>query len=151
MACLLRGIQKHRSVLRSLQGSFTRISFRKAEKEFRITTTHLKAKKEFAKKHLARVQELLSVEKRDIPQIILGDFNATPDEECVQRVLSKFKNKYEFTTIKFRDELICHTIDYVFYHGVKFDSRNTLNQERIPILNSCYPSDHLMICTKFVL
>lgn len=88
--------------------------------------------------------------------VVAGDFNATPEEEAINKMGGIFTNAYpgcKFTTVKLRPTgLVCHTIDYIWYKGMQL-----LNTEGLPELppeypyypNQEHPSDHLKLSATF--
>ena len=148
-----------------------------------IGVTHLKAKKGRVNERdrTAQVDELLRETKKhaksmhndhhqikQIPIIVMGDFNSEPNSEvstCVPLVLNHgMVSAYPtnsirefFTTLKSRgNDIAKRVIDYIFFNPRQICCTHTLN---MPVENDIvdswglpgfsYPSDHIMIGAKF--
>lgn len=109
-------------------------------------------------------------ESGDVPIIVMGDFNADIDGNgatCVTSIANAgFFSAYPFarmvnafTTFKTRGSKTSkHTIDYIFHNGVGVNCTHTLDlpsedniTEPAGLPGFCYPSDHIMIGSRFLL
>ncbi|CAB3979366.1 Hypothetical predicted protein [Paramuricea clavata] len=144
--------------------------------KFLAAVTHLKAKEGNEMIRLAQGKDLLlnlrqtkcgmGSSTKDLPVLVCGDFNATPNEPIYQEMrenglksayLIAAKHEAQFTTWKFRPKgEVCHTIDYV-WHSSEFIARNFLEVPSKDIIGKAalpsvdFPSDHLSLVFDFKL
>lgn len=132
--------------------------FEYKDKSVLIITTHLKAKKPFADIRLQQGQALLRIAEQHPMCLLVGDFNASPDEPVVQLINGQFESSFKdqpYTTAKVREHLTCHTIDYVWYKGMHLTKKinippvETLLPHYLPRVD--YPSDHFSLSAEFLL
>lgn len=145
-------------------------------RKFLAAVTHLKAKEGNERIRLAQGKDLLlklrqmkcdtGSDTKELPILVCGDFNATPDEPVYQEMLenglqsaymSAVKHEAQFTTWKFRPNgEVCHTIDYV-WHSSEFIAWNFLGIPPKDIIGEAalpsvdFPSDHLSLVFDFKL
>lgn len=124
---------------------------------FCVVATHLKAKPGFEQVRKSQVEQLMSeLNKLNLPTIICGDFNDTPNSLACCYMKENYQSVYEsefiepikeiWTTCKKRKELVKRTIDYIFCSN-HFECLGVLSIPQDPMVfpNAEYPSDHLMI------
>lgn len=99
---------------------------------------------------------------RNYPVVFIGDLNAEPQYECIQKIrsLNLFKNAYDdalFTTFKVRETGEEHrVIDYLFYSDEKLLllEKNKLPSKEIIGINGLpnehFSSDHLSLTAHFM-
>jgi mRNA deadenylase 3'-5' endonuclease subunit Ccr4 len=138
---------------------------------FIVFCTHLKAKKGFELKRKEQAILILCFLKQfvrenelgeDVPVLICGDFNDEPESEAYKVIMgSEFglrscydlegKGEPEFTTLKIRESLVKHTIDYIFCTKKHFKVWKILgipDEEEVGINgwpSKKYPSDHVSL------
>ena len=138
---------------------------------FEVFTTHLKAKVGQEEIRADEMRQMLeTVDQRDHPVIMTGDFNETPDGPALQLLLNNTKisnttgaTMNAFTTHKSRDgKMTTRTIDYQFYFAKKpgkriggtqkiigvtgtyqLPAKSKLPKTGFPSVN--HPSDHLAL------
>lgn len=143
-----------------------------------VAVTHLKASAENEEIRCAQTEQLLEeieVQRKTnptMPVLLLGDFNADPPKQpcngsnnpvsAIDKVLQAgYQSAYDlssspelFTTYKTRgSDTIRRVIDYISYTGIECTHRLTIpkdeEMERYKLPGLRYPSDHLMIASKF--
>jgi len=132
------------------------------KRELIVAMTHLKAKEEYEEERLKQVNILVkaieNVERKytDAEIIVCGDFNDTPESECINEFLKKSKLLSVFrqeTTYKYRQnkegvkKLTARQIDFIFISNQLHVSNKSLElppQLLLPdgLPNLQYPSDH---------
>jgi mRNA deadenylase 3'-5' endonuclease subunit Ccr4 len=154
-----------------------------------VGVTHLKARKSVnnEKIRMRQVCELLDKleeereriqtdsDEKEVPTLILGDFNADPpskdrDKSCVAKVLDHHEEAFcpsylsaypidpppkgFFTTWKTRGvETVKRVIDYIFHSNMSctdtlcVPDEKEIEVDQLPSLR--YPSDHLMVAARF--
>lgn len=120
-----------------------------------VVTTHLKAKPAHSALRLAQVRRLLDrYGVRDV--VYAGDFNAEPDEACVQEMLRrgmKTASADAYTTCKRRDRRLVRQIDYVFVPAdwrVEAASQPpALRSDDEVLPNARQGSDHVAVTATF--
>ena len=144
--------------------------------KFLAAVTHLKAKEGNEKIRLAQGKDLLlnlkqikcgiGSDTKELPILVCGDFNATPDEPIYQEMLnnglqsaylSAAKHEAQFTTWKFRPKVeVCHTIDYVWHSSefiawnfLEIPPKDVIGEAALPSID--FPSDHLSLVFDFKL
>ena len=143
--------------------------------QFGVVTTHLKAKSGYEQLRHSQGKYILTYleeHARQLPVVVCGDLNASPDEAVNQefrqstldlasaytQVLSENREP-NFTTWKIRSGPgpdkpfleVCKTIDYIYVskervnvHGVlDMPSETEIGPDRLP--SHKYPSDHLSL------
>ncbi len=161
----------------STQNAF-RIDFvcKTTQQNFVVCGVHLKAKPPFAKKRAKQIKICLDLFESHENVLLVGDFNDTPDSECVKKCIEAgFTSaygidevgidevgidevgidKYTPTTAKIRKNLVIRCIDYIWFRGPcwnKVKSVRELEQmsEFVPnyLPHKNHPSDHLMLGMK---
>jgi len=146
-----------------------------------VALTHLKAKmgpglcEKRSRQGNILLKQIHKYNTEQLPVIVLGDFNATPDS-LVHTLVTKGSvtigdkthtqpigpltscygatERSEFSTFKKRAVELCHTIDYIFYNPKELGLCEVLEipkkeslPERLPA--AYYPSDHLAIAAIF--
>ena len=149
------------------------INEKKTNNKFLVIAVHLKSKAENEKTRLGQVNHLIKfIEEKHLgkyPILILGDFNAEPNYECIEKFLvnkninakSLFNLKeLDFTTIKLRDQLYRRIIDYIFFIGknkddtdkelkiISAEKATPIIDESVGLPNEVFPSDHLFLKAK---
>lgn len=137
-------------------------------------SVHLKAKSEGAASRLEQVKKLAQMTSNDSNVIIAGDFNDTPESDCVREMLQAgFASAdaasvripiRDFTTYKVRKgasrqpKIEKKTEDYIFFRGphIKLESfkESTFVPARLEppgLPSEDFPSDHLNIGAMFTI
>ncbi len=79
----------------------------------------------------------------DLPIILMGDFNAEPDEETLKPLYERFSDTLKDSDVKtFPSDFPRIKIDYIFYRGVDCKNAKVIND---------VVSDHLPIITEVML
>lgn len=125
--------------------------------------THLKAKEPFSAIRLIQGQILHEVASQyaEYPTVLVGDFNADPDEPVVDFFYKHYTSAYSnepgtFTTMKLRDKLYKRVIDYIWFND-KFVLKSTLellNSDDVPspyLPSELYPSDHIALMAELAI
>ena len=135
-------------------GKFTEVS---AEREFIVINTHFDHIGQEARKNSAALLTRKSEEiAKNLPTLIMGDFNCTRDEKPYQVLLSAGINLKDpapsnppgtFCTFAV-DSIPCKAIDYLFY-----TPHWTAKNYKVITDNNgkYYPSDHLPVIADFTL
>ena len=128
---------------------------------FVLAATHLKAKAAFEDCRVAEIQHLLAslTPFQALPILVVGDFNSIPTGQVYSAVsASALRSVYcdalrpgepEFTSLKYRDKLLCYTIDYIWQRGWKtlavwsLPTQEEIGHQGLPCV--AYPSDHLAL------
>ena len=105
------------------------------------------------------IKAQLAAFPQDIPLILMGDFNATPDSQCYQWLTSKqitgegglnlketFKKPYPGTFHSFTGEPSGDHIDWILYRGGLQVKTCQVLQEPV---DGIYPSDHFPVTATF--
>lgn len=119
---------------------------------FQVINTHLDHIGEASR--AAAAEELNQLgQKRDIPQILLGDFNAIPDSEPIQTLKNQWQDsrktqdtKYSGTFNGFNEQMEPLRIDYIFYRDLNPEYQVHLHSR---MKNNRYISDHYPVIAKF--
>lgn len=132
-------------------------------KQFLVFNTHFDHRGTEARKNSAiLIQEKIRKMTRDknLPVILTGDFNLTPDEEPIVLLKKYLNDSYDITKeppygpvgtfngFKIDADLSSRRIDYIFVRGginvLKYAALTDFNDHR-------FPSDHLPVFAKVVL
>lgn len=145
--------------------SFALFADKEKKDEFWVINTHfdhqgLLARWESAKMLVALTKELTSSKK--IPVLLMGDFNARPEENAIVTLKALFTDTREYTLTKayggpatwnaFQfDKLPDGQIDYIFIHDTAARMRVYKHATLMDHYDSKYPSDHfpVMVQTGF--
>ncbi len=79
------------------------------------------------------------IDECDIPTVLMGDFNTTPDDEVLKPLLEKL-SVADDKLPTFPSDAPTEKIDYIFYKNLEFESVTTINE---------VISDHLPIIAQF--
>lgn len=124
-----------------------------------LATTHLKAKKPNHAIRTIQIQQLINHLKSEPNVILLGDFNADPQEDGISALKNSHYSKsimedQHFTSFKLRETEEKRQIDYIWLRSdnneAKFDSAlqsydmSVFDVNRA-LPNEWMPSDHLPI------
>lgn len=124
-----------------------------------LATTHLKAKKPNHAIRTIQIQQLINHLKSEPNVILLGDFNADPQEDGISALKNSYYSKsimedQHFTSFKLRETEEKRQIDYIWLRSdnneAKFDSAlqsydmSVFDVNRA-LPNEWMPSDHLPI------
>lgn len=153
---------------------------KRSNKDILVLVTHLKAKngeknESIRSKEIQILTKLLEERRKvqNIPILILGDFNATPDSKCIRMLQEKLRvesaytqlnnqdlhqnqNDIQYTTFKIRGSFATkRVIDYIFYspkilecvRTLSIPESNTLEESKLPGFR--FPSDHMNISAIF--
>lgn len=129
---------------------------------FCMAATHLKAKRGFEvlRETQARVLcDALAARRKSAHDLVIvaGDFNDEPQSLCAQVMRERgYASAYEhgagaWTTSKWRQEVVTHVIDYIWYAGPQLRAVATLAMPSLELVQpthlpvAAFPSDHLSI------
>jgi len=132
-------------------------------KQFLVFNTHFDHRGTEARKNSAlliekKIREM--TRNKNLPVILTGDFNLTPDQEPIILLKKYMKDSFEVTEeqpygpvgtyngFKIEADLSSNRIDYIFVHGdvdvLKYAALTDFKDHR-------FPSDHLPVFAKVVL
>lgn len=78
----------------------------------------------------------------DLPIVLMGDFNAEPDEETLKPLYERFTDSLKGSDVRtFPSDSPEVKIDYIFYRGVECENTKVINE---------VVSDHLPIITEVI-
>lgn len=130
----------------------------KTQQRIWVMNTHFDHRGRMARENSAR---LLAERVRQInqaPLVLMGDFNATPDEVPIQKIKSTLSDASAIsqkplygppgTSDGFRDDAIIRRIDYIFCNSVKVLSYAHIDDRRD---DGGHVSDHLPVLTEIKL
>lgn len=129
---------------------------RSGGRKVRILNTHLDHRSEPARaKSVELMLERIANYSDDIPTLMLGDFNAKPGEEVVNKLTESLKDSYtggQFEGCTYHNWLggrNCPRIDYIFYPAteVRFIESGIDRFKK----GNFYPSDHYPVYASFAL
>lgn len=107
-------------------------------KEIMFLVTHMGLNKS---ERLNAVKTICEIaDNTDLPIILMGDFNAEPDEETLKPLYKRFTDTLKDADVKtFPSDSPSIKIDYIFYRGVECKNTKVINE---------VVSDHLPIITE---
>lgn len=122
---------------------------------FWVFNTHLDHKGPEARMNGSKmiVDKIKAMNQESLPVVIMGDLNATPDDEIIKNFTQDFNDAYEYSIAPpfgvigtfngFRhDEIPKRRIDYILVsNNIKVNKYATLTDSK----NLKYPSDHLAV------
>lgn len=109
-------------------------------KEIMFLVTHMGLNKEERVNAVKTVCEI--ADNTDLPVVLMGDFNAEPDEDTLRPLYERFTDTLKDSECKtFPSDAPRIKIDYIFYRGVECKNTKVINE---------VVSDHLPIITEII-
>lgn len=120
-------------------------------KRIAVLNTHIDYREDDTER-LSNVNEIFEmINEFEIPLIICGDFNDTPESETINKMKEKFEDAWEAAGkgegLTYPAHEPVKRIDYIFF---KEDSGKTLKLNSITVINSD-ASDHLPVIAEFII
>lgn len=122
-----------------------------------VFNTHFDHKGETAREKSAEliVNKIKETNTDDLPVVLTGDFNLTPDEKPIHRITNYMRDGKEFTNSPFYgtsgtfngfepDRILNHRIDYIFVKNLKVENYTHIDDR---LENLKYISDHFPVLT----
>lgn len=110
-------------------------------KEALFIVTHMGLAESERKNAVKSICEI--ADNTDLPIVLMGDFNACPDEEVLKPLFERFSDTLEGKNVKtFPSYNPEKRIDYILYRGVECKNTKVINE---------VVSDHLPIITEVIL
>jgi endonuclease/exonuclease/phosphatase family metal-dependent hydrolase len=111
----------------------------------RFGSTHLDAQREPVNRQL-QIREIVNVsEKEDLPFILAGDFNATPDSDVMKYLDNSFQSSCDKCPLTSSAQNPVRTIDHIVFRDPS--GKVTVANHRVPDEKTA--SDHLPVVAEF--